>query len=251
MRVERLTLMTMVLAGAILAAIYWRKASLFREENEKLHEEISQLEQAVSTATNSAGILEREMEQGRNKRTSELMTLRNEVTQLRSANKTAESLNAEVQRLRQENEKLKSPGGVASVNPQDSQAQNRFTRDSWSFSGYNTPENALVSAIWAMKQGNPQAYYQSLTPEEQTRLAESWKGKTEEEIAKQHQSDVSQINGLRILDRHEITPTQMQMDVYLEGQNRMATILMNQNGNEWKYGGVVDPQPAPKAATGK
>jgi uncharacterized protein YhaN len=249
MRIERYTLMSLVSAASIVAAVQWRKAALFQQDNEKLRAEIGQLEQAAEAATNSTERLTTELTQMR-KQHSELMSLRNEVGQLRAVSKTASDLNSEVARLRQENQQLaqKLTTGAAQIGAGNSggpgnATPDRFSRDSWNFAGYNTPENALVSAIWAMKQGDPQTYLQSLTPEEQARITKSWAGKTEQEIAQSHQSDVAQINGIRILDRQEISPTQMRMNVYLEGQNRMATIMMNQSGNEWKYGGVVD-QPA-------
>lgn len=252
-RMERYTLMSLVIAASIVAAVQWRKAALFQQDNEKLRAEIGQLEQAAEAATNSTERLTTELTQMR-KQHSELMSLRNEVGQLRALSKTASDLNSEVTRLRQENQQLaqKVATGAAqvaagNVGNQGNATPDRFSRDSWNFAGYNTPENALVSAIWAMKQGDPHTYLQSLTPEEQARITKSWAGKTEQEIAQSHQSDVAQINGIRILDRQEISPTQMRMNVYLEGQNRMATIMMNQSGNEWKYGGVVD-QPAPQKA---
>ena len=74
----------------------------------------------------------------------------------------------------------------------------QFPRDSWTFAGYSTPEAALVSAVWAMKEGKPQVFLDSLSAEEQARMAKAWENKSEDEIAAKHQQDVSQITGVRV-----------------------------------------------------
>ena len=105
--------------------------------------------------------------------------------------------------------------------------------------GYATPEAALVSAIWSMKEGNPKSYLDSLSPEEQARLAKTWENKTEAEIIAKHQSDVAPITGVRVLDRHEISAEEMQMNVYIEGVGRVEKVSMKRTGNDWKFGGFI------------
>ncbi|HKQ39627.1 MAG TPA: hypothetical protein VJ063_16240, partial [Verrucomicrobiae bacterium] len=113
-------------------------------------------------------------------------------------------------------------------------------RQAWTFSGYATPDAALVSAIWAMREGKPQVYLDSLTPEEQHRMAQTWQGKSEEEIAAKHQKDVGAIQNVRVLSRTAISPTEVQMQVLLEGANRVETFKMNQAADQqWKFGGLV------------
>ena len=66
----------------------------------------------------------------------------------------------------------------------------RIAREQWSNAGYASPEAALVSAIWSMREGNPKSYLESLSPEEQQRMSKVWEGKTEQEIVAKHQQDV-------------------------------------------------------------
>jgi hypothetical protein len=251
MRLERYILMSLIFVSAVSAILFWRKAAVFEAENEKLRAEIAELEEGLTTSTNSISKMVAEVEAIR-KQKSELMTLRNDVTQLRNATKNNESLGAELQRLKAENQQLRASAQAAQgsqVQPLSRFAgQDHFTRETWAFAGYGSPEEALVSAIWAMKEGNPKTYMESLSPQEQQRLSESWKNKSEQEIAQKHQSDVSQITGLRILDRQPGgTPGEVLLSVYLEGQHQLHTVRMNQNGQDWKFGGFVRPQIQPAA----
>ncbi len=246
MRIERYLLMLLLFISAVAAIIYCRKAALFQAENERLRVQLSDVEEVLASSTNSASSMVREIEAVRKQR-SELMTLRNEVTQLRVASNNAVKAAAELQRLQAENKELRAGTSARSLSPQQSAGsrfagQDHFTRDSWAFAGYGSPEDALVSAIWAMKEGNPKSYLESLSPQEQQRVAENWKNKSEQEIAQKHQSDVSQITGVRILDRKQGgNPGEMLLNVYLEGQNQLHTIIMNQSGEEWRFGGFVRP----------
>jgi hypothetical protein len=252
-RFERYILTCLVLAASVLAVVNWRKAAFFRAENERLKAELDRSIEQMAGATNSAVVLHSEINHLR-RQTSELMSLRNEVTQLRSVSNRNETLATQLQQLRAENQQLRSaPSPVSNRNSVDAAqgiaGQNHFARDSWNFAGYASPEDALVSAIWAMKAGDPKTYLDSLAPEEQARVLDSWKDKSEDEIAQKHQSDVSQISGIRILDRQVLSPGQIQMNVYIEGPNRVQSIIMNQTGSEWKFGGFSPAAQAPTAAT--
>jgi cell shape-determining protein MreC len=153
MRIERLIYSLLIIVATAIACIHWRKAALFKADNEELRAHIDALETEISTSTR---LMERAQDKSDSLRaqTAELMQLRNEVTQLRSSNKAVTKLTAE-------NERLKSQVAqsvlATSAPAQESSlpVENVFRRESWSFAGYASPESALVSAIWAMKEGNP------------------------------------------------------------------------------------------------
>jgi hypothetical protein len=239
-RVERFLLMLLVFFSAVAAIVFWRKATLFQNENDKLRAEVNDLEQNLEASTNSSVALGVELEALRKQR-NEVLSLRNEVTQLRSASKSNLVLLAENQRLKQEKNQFLSANAAAHQSGPKFAGQDHFGRDAWTFAGYASPEDALVSAIWAMKEGNPATYMESLSPQEQQRMSEIWKNKNEQEIASKHQSDVSEITGVRIMERKPGNAGEVLLSVYLEGKNQMHTIVMNQNGNEWKFGGFLRP----------
>ena len=59
----------------------------------------------------------------------------------------------------------------------------------------------------------PQVYFDSLAPEEQDRLAELRQDKTEDEVAEKHRSDVEAITGLQVLNRQNVSETEIVMDI--------------------------------------
>jgi regulator of replication initiation timing len=170
--------------------------------------------------------------------------LRGEVTQLRNTAKDAEKLRTENQQLRSENQKLRG-AAAAPANPAPAPAPQagNFPRESWTFAGYTSPESALMSAIWSMQQGNPKQYFDSLTTEEQARMAKSWENKSEAEIAAKHQADVSKITGMRVLNRQELSADEMQLSIYIEGVDRTEKVSMKRVGNDWRFGGFLREPP--------
>ncbi len=249
MRIERIISILLIAASAGAAALNWQKASALQADNAALRAKIESLEgesaqavQAAEAAKTSADKLKTQ--------TTELAKLRNEITQLRTSAQTAEALTSENQRLRAENQHLQGQAGAAGAAAggaaENLAGRDHFPRSSWNFAGYNSPEAALVSAIWAMKEGDPKTYLASLTPDEQQKAAQNWQtqNKSEAEVAEKHKNDVAAISGMRVLEVQTVSPTETVMSVYLDGPGRMEKVRMSQIGQEWKFGGFMrDQQP--------
>lgn len=232
-----------LLAAAVAAAVVgWKNVGQLRAANDALRAELESLK-AQSAAASEAESRQREQELQRLRADAqEVVRLRGEVTQLRNSAKEGEKLRAENQRLQAENRQMRSSAGAAAANtptPPPAASKDQFPKESWTFAGYATPEAALVSAIWAMKEGNPKTYAASLAPEEQTRMAQTWANKSEAEIAAKHQQDVAAITGMRILERQAASPDEVVMSVYIEGVGRMEKVSMKRLGEEWKFGGFL------------
>jgi hypothetical protein len=247
MRIERTIYSVLIVGFATVAAIQWRKAALFQSDNEQLRAKMVELEAASDQISKGFDLARANIDKQRTQ-LSDLQRLRGEVTQLRAASKAVETLTSENQRLAAENAQLrKSVQAQDATAPQQGLAgRNQFPRDSWTFAGYSSPEAALVSALWAMKQGDPKTYLDSLAPDEQQRTAQSWQNKNEGEIAQKHQNDVSSIANLRVLDRQSVSANEVVMNVYLEGPGRVEKIRMNQIGQDWKFGGFIRDQQPPQ-----
>jgi hypothetical protein len=235
----RWVVIILILVIGTAAGIGWRRTASLKQENQRLAAEIEALKQPV------AGLSEdqtRKQEADSRKAAAdaqELVKLRGEVSRLRMSATEAEKLRSEVGALRAQNRDLRGQPSVAEA-PASSATTDQFPRQSWTFSGYASPEAALVSAIWAMKEGKPQVFMDSLSPEERHRMAQTWQGKSEEEIAAKHRGDVGNIQGMRILSRTPISPGEVQMQVFLEGANLVETIKMNQQTDQqWKFGGFI------------
>ncbi len=207
-----------------------------QSENEALRAEIAALH-ARSTeaeATRSAELKRQQSE------ASDVARLRGEATQLRNAAKDAEKLRAENQQLKGENQKLRGAAVAAETAPAPpAPTAGTFPREAWKFAGYSSPENALISAIYAMQQGYTKEYFNSLTPDEQARMAKAWEGKTPEEIAAKHSSDTAAITGIQVLNQQAISAEEIQMNVHIGGVERDEKLSVKRIGNDWKFNGFI------------
>lgn len=157
-----------VLIGAA-AGIGWRKVASLNDENRRLAAESETLKQQLALVTEE----QTQKREAEAKKTAgdaqELTKLRGEVSRLRTTANDAEKLRSEVAALKAQNRAQPAAEAAPPAVP----AVDQFPRQSWAFSGYATPEAALVSAIWAMKEGKPQVFLDSLSPEEQQRMAQT------------------------------------------------------------------------------
>jgi len=235
----RWVIITLIIALAGAAGIAWRQATATQETNRRLAAENEALKQQFAAVSEE----QNQKREAESKKTAadaqELARLRGEVSRLRVTANEVEKLRGEIGALKAQNRA--QPAADAIPTPA---AADQFPRQSWAFSGYATPEAALVSAIWAMKEGKPQVFLDGLSPEEQQRFAQQWQGKSEEEIAAKHQKDVLTINEMRILSRTPVSPTEVQVKVFLEGADRVEAIKMKQGSDQqWKFGGFVRESP--------
>jgi hypothetical protein len=215
----------------------WTVANRLRSENEALRAElnVARAEMAQPAAPEPEAVRSAEAS------ATELARLRAEVATLRAAAKELETTKARAAQLQAQNQQLRSKaeGSPTAAAPSAPVTADSFPRESWAFAGYGSPEAALVSAIWSMREGNPKTYLEGLSPEEQARMSQVWGNKPEAEIAAKHQSDVSKITSFRIVDRQEVSPEQVVMSVYIGGVERLERVSMRKVGTDWKFGGFV------------
>ena len=231
------TFSTVLLATALMLTLTGcgDDAKKFQAENNVLRAEVAELKARTDAEAQAASTRDAELKRLQTAAT-EAVRLRGEITQLRSGSKATESLRAENLRLKTENQTLR---GATTAPTTPAPTPGHFPRESWSHAGYQSPEAALISAIYSMQQGNPKQYFDSLTTEEQLRMTKVWENKTPEEIAAKHVADTSKITGMRILNSQEVAPGQMMMSVYIEGVDRAEKVSMKRVGEEWKFGGYI------------
>ena len=188
-------LVSVCLLSLGLSFVLWSDAGRRKLENQQLQARIADLEMAATQAAADAqSTLEPSPDEQAQKR--DLMRLRNEVTQLREAVHRAQT-----ERARARSSAAKHPELAAT--PDGGQ---NIPRDEWKFAGYDTPEAALLSGMWAMKEGQREALLNSFTPEERERFETQMPEKTDAEIAQRFQKQYGRVTGVRVLAQHETTP---------------------------------------------
>ena len=233
----KLLFLSLLLAvTSVVSIVLWRQNSGLREEILRLNTDLSALS-AERDEANAARAREARDLQELKKQLTDYQRLRGEVRQLKTAASDAEKLKRQLEQARQqpaERDVTTFPIDLAnSVNI------DKFPRDSWTFAGYATPADALVSTVWAMKEGNPKTYFESCSAEEQQRMLKVWGNKSEEEIAAKHKNDVAKISGIQILSRTQVSAEESQLQVFVQGVDRVEKANLKKVGNDWKFDGFV------------
>jgi hypothetical protein len=71
------------------------------------------------------------------------------------------------------------PATNAQPDTQSNQTNSPVTmlKEDWSFAGYATPDDALQSAMWALRESNLKQFFDSLLPDAAERYSAKWNGK--------------------------------------------------------------------------
>ena len=164
---------------------------------------------------------------------TELLRLRNQAAQLRMATNELQQLRAQVGQLGA------SRQTVAASRAGNGAAGEMVSREALSFAGYATPDAALQSTLFAMTQGDHNAFLASLSPEEAQRVAKQAEGKTPEQMSEKWRRDTGEMTSYRILDRDEVSSEEMVLVIYVAGEKKVVPMQMRRVGDEWKFAGVA------------
>jgi hypothetical protein len=168
----------------------------------------------------------------------ELMRLRNEVTQLKASAAAAREAVKEALENRQ--------GGVQQVAMIDEQGRSmgetKFRKEEWGFRGYGTPEDTLVSGMWALTSGDLEKVVEGLTVGEREQWQARAVGKTEEEIKAGILREYGNVAAMKITEERQVSPKEVVLTVTMEGPGQMTTREMGfqLEGNEWKMQSLVN-----------
>ena len=114
-----------------------------------------------------------------------------------------------------------------------------WPRDSWTNSGYASPEAALQTVFWAGYNGDLTNFYASMTDKAQEGFTNDYKGKSNAEISARLMDDTYNLLSARILGRQVQDDNTVLLTVELEEQNNFqtGTMIMTNIGGEWKFAG--------------
>jgi len=188
-------------------------------------------QEANSKAANAHAALDEEITRLRAE-SREVHKLRNEVSQLRAERRESEKLRAENQRLKT------PPRARDSSGDQSAQQPEYFARENWIFAGYATPESALQSSLWAMREGDWKTLQASSTAEGWAQIG---KGASNEEFAAKMEEELKRkvrgTAGFRILERKAISEDEIVLRIHANGEGRSSgdqNILLKRLNDEWK-----------------
>jgi hypothetical protein len=169
----------------------------------------------------------------------EVHKLRNEVSQLRAGVKEADQLRAENQQLRAVGRSRQAaPGASVAAASAVASQEGFYAKENWAFIGYATPEAALQSVIWAMREGDTRTLLASVTAEEMARMQKEWGDKSEAQVSADAKRGTDKISGIRILESRTLSDDEVVLSIYAAGgEDKVQKISMKRSGAEWKMAG--------------
>jgi hypothetical protein len=234
----------LIVAGLLLVSlavhvVERRRIAGLRQVNEGLRDELAAAKHLIDAkSSDQRGPSNEELERLRAE-AREVHNLRNEVSQLRASVKEADRLRAENHQLRPAGKPLQAAPstGVAAASAVTS-PEGYYAKENWAFTGYATPEAALQSVIWAMREGDTRTFLASLTPEEVARVQEEWGNKSEAQISADAKRGTDKISGIRILESKTLSEDEVVLSLYAAGgEDKVQKISMKRYGAEWKMAG--------------
>jgi hypothetical protein len=247
---KKITIPALCLLSAALAiSLFFGRmaAANLLEENRALRAELDQAKQSHANTTQTPG------RSAENAPDPELIRLRGEVTTLRQEKKELENARSEIQTLRaaqQQTQAQLAEARSATATAAEKKAPRNLPRESWAFAGYNDPESALQSVLWAGLSGNVQALMASLTPEQLARMQnEDNRNLTPAQVLERMTQQISKVKAFQVLQANSISPDETVLTLYLdglEGSEKTPRMKMQRVGNTWRLAGPYRPEDAAK-----
>jgi hypothetical protein len=215
-----------------------RKRAALLAENEVLRQQLETSSAADSTSPTASS--ENSVPPSTN--TAELIRLRGEVVTLRQQKTELEKVRVENQNLR--NAQAQNVAGLAAQKAQPTQPAvqpRHLSREQWAFAGYENPEAALQSVLWAGLSGNADALLAGVTPEQLERMRNEDNGnKTEAEVLQRLAKQLSNIKSYQILKTDLKSADDATLFLYIdgaEGSEQTPRMKMRRVGNTWRLAG--------------
>jgi hypothetical protein len=226
---------------ASLAGLWWERNRLAesRTDNQRLREELGEAQRLANSKEVAQNAQQSEELERLRAEAREVHKLRNEVSQLRAGAKQVEQLRTENQQLRAASRApVPTPTAGAAAPPATAPQEAYYAKENWTFTGYATPDAALQSAIWAMREGDTRTFFASLAPEEMARLQKEWGNKSEAQVAADTKRQTDRISSIRILESKALSDDEVVLSIYATGgEDHVQKISMKRFGTEWKMAG--------------
>jgi hypothetical protein len=229
---KRLTILSAILAAFGTGVVLWQRNAL-----SEAHAEIGAVSAAGPTGDAQVGdaTLQQEIAALR-ELTKDLPKLRNEISQLRSDG-------SKLAALRAEHAWLLEAKQTGSQIPRESPA-GFVSRDNLLFAGRATPEAALQSFFWALREGNMMLVMQAMPVEDGEisqweQISASERAKAEEEFkASGEVQMMKQFTDFAVVGREDISNDKVILHLRSSVATNTFPHALKRFGNEWKITGV-------------
>jgi hypothetical protein len=165
----------------------------------------------------------------------DMLRLRFEVRLLRAATNDLARLQAELLRLQATSTNTPEPPPTIVVAPGD--GEDFLPKQGWTFAGYATPEATLQSWMWSLREGDLDAFLESLAPDGRAKFESQIQDtdKSEEDLAADLKRQSEGLTGFQILDQNAVTEDTMLLLVRMSGAESLRhRFLFTRTGNEWR-----------------
>lgn len=224
--------------AGVLACVLMVKLSQLRNENERLRAELAEQRLVAEEFARSAQGPRRLGGENSQEEKLELMRLRNEVTQLRAS--AAAAREAVKDALENRDQAMQR---VATMDPAGQMiGGTEFPREQWSFRGFATPEDTLVSGMWALVNGELDQVVEGLSTTEKEQWRAEAAGKTEEEVKAGISREYGNVTAVTIKEERQISPTELALKVEIQAPERRSVreVRFTLEGSEWKMQSLVN-----------
>ncbi len=220
-----------VIAGVASYVVQRSQVLRLKAQNQNLSSQLAQASADHDAAAKAAQTAQDQQERLR-KDNSELLRLRNEVSQLRQ------------ERDAQKQQANRATAPTQDASPSASGPGRYISKEQLAFVGYATPDAALESMTWAMMKGTYEQAIAALGPELLKHEAEDPKGREQFETGRQKMAPL--FKGMQIVARKALGEDKVELKIRMDSdplpntEAEMPPFMiqpMVKVGNEWKLGG--------------
>jgi len=233
-----------IVAGVVTPWVIQRQVqNKLREENQALRVRAEQVDSLLVENSRLSNLVAQAetLAPAREDAPAELLRLRGEVGRLRQQESEFKKLQTDNRRLQKA---AASTGAAEHPNTEDLNIQ--LPKDAWAFAGYDTPEAALQTVMWARREGDLKSLMTSLSPAFIEKAQKAWGDKFEDEIKSELPGNLDRTTECRILKKEMVSDSEAKLfyalvekpQAFGDGEMRTKSlgcgVTARRVGQEWK-----------------
>lgn len=216
------------IAVAVLLELQYEARHQLRSQDDALREQSQQLQELEAQNVRLSNLVAQAGASLSDAQLAELADLRRQVEALEQRTNEIAGLQNEIARL--QGLLSTAANSVDDSTVPDVPPTDIYPRDSWTFAGYDTPENTIQSIMWAVSEGDADTYAAGVTPELGGQLQSEF---DDGSFVDDGPLEMGDVTGYRIVDREVLSGNQLMYTVFMDGPNQLMQIPIEQTSNGW------------------